>query len=288
MVMPHHATMHPAKYANALISLVRQAGATIVPRCRVEGLNRESSGGFTVTTSAGSVRAREVIVATNGYTGAITPWQRRRVIPIGSYIIATEELDPKVAQSLSPHARAMSDTRRLVFYYRLSPDRRRMLFGGRVAYMENDPRVSAPRLHARMTDIYPQLRNTKVSHSWVGFVAYTFDTLRHRPERRLYYAMGYCGSVSGCKLFRFLMRAVGKPEGKTPFDDLTFQTSRSIPLSVVFGASIMWYRLLDRLPSDPRHRPKDVRPMTDRPVSAPIPRSTRPTRTVRLHGGQCA
>ncbi len=252
MVMPHHATLHPAKYVNALISLVRQAGATIVPRCRVEGLNREA-GGFAVVTSAGSVKAREVIVATNGYTGPVTPWQRRRVIPIGSYIIATEALDPSVAHGLSPHARAMSDTRRLVFYYRLSPDRKRMLFGGRVAYMENDPRVSAPRLHARMCEIYPQLKSTRVSHSWVGFVAYTFDTLPHIGRHDgLYYAMGYCGSgVSLATYFgmRVGQKLLGRPEGRTPFDNCTFRTRPLYGGYPWFLApSIMWYRLLDRLP----------------------------------------
>jgi glycine/D-amino acid oxidase-like deaminating enzyme len=252
MVMPHHATLHPAKYANALISLVRQSGGTIVPHCRVTGLKRET-GGFTVATSKGSVQAREVIVATNGYTGPITPWQRRRVIPIGSYIIATEELDPELARGLSPNARAMSDSRRLVFYYRLSPDRRRMLFGGRVAYMENDPRVSAPRLHARMTEIYPQLRNARVSHSWVGFVAYTFDTLPHIGQHDgLYYAMGYCGSgVSLATYFgmRIGQKLLGKPEGKTPFDNCTFQTRPLYSGYPWFLApSIMWYRVLDRLP----------------------------------------
>ena len=253
MIMPHHAALHPGKYANGLIALVRQAGGTIVPHCKVVGLNRESGGGFTVTTAKGVVKAREVIVATNGYTGEATPWQRRRVIPIGSYIIATEELDPKVANEISPHARTMSDTRRLIFYYRLSPDRKRMLFGGRVAYMENDPRVSAPRLHYHMSEIFPQLRNTKVSHSWVGFVAYTFDTLPHIGQNEgLYYAMGYCGSGVGLATYfgmRIGQKLLGKPEGKTAFDNLTFQTR---PLYTGYpwflGPSIMWYRVLDKLP----------------------------------------
>src|SRR5690606_280922 len=103
----------------------------------------------------------------------------RRVIPIGSYIIATEELPPETAAALLPTNRVVSDTRKLIFYYRLSPDRRRLLFGGRVAYKETDPRVSAPRLHGWMSAIFPQLCETRITHSWVGFVAYTFDTLPH-------------------------------------------------------------------------------------------------------------
>jgi glycine/D-amino acid oxidase-like deaminating enzyme len=253
IVMPHHAAMHPAKYENALASLVRQAGGMIVPNCRVTGIARESGGGFTVTTAKGVVKAREVIVATNGYTGEITPWQRRRVIPIGSYIIATDDLAPELAKELIPNARTLSDTRRLVFYYRLSHDRKKILFGGRVAYMENDPRVSAPRLHDQMTRIFPQLKATKVSHSWVGFVAYTFDTLPHIGQHDgLYYAMGYCGSgVSLASYFgmRIGQKLLGKPEGKTPFDNCVFQTR---PLYTGYpwflAPSILWYRILDRLP----------------------------------------
>jgi glycine/D-amino acid oxidase-like deaminating enzyme len=147
----------------------------------------------------------------------------------------------------------MSDTRRLIFYYRLSPDRKRMLFGGRVAYMENDPRVSAPRLHYHMSEIFPQLKRTKVSHSWVGFVAYTFDTLPHIGQNEgLYYAMGYCGSGVGLATYfgmRIGQKLLGKPEGKTAFDNLTFQTR---PLYTghpwFLGPSIMWYRVLDKLP----------------------------------------
>jgi glycine/D-amino acid oxidase-like deaminating enzyme len=251
-VMPHHAALHPGKYANALIALVRQAGGTIVPHCKVTGLNREADG-FTVVTSRGRIRAREVIVATNGYTGAVTPWQQRRVIPIGSYIIATESLDPALAKELVPNTRTLSDTRRLVFYYRLSPDRKSMLFGGRVAYMENDPRVSAPRLHDHMTRIFPQLRATRVSHSWVGFVAYTFDTLPHIGSHEgLHYAMGYCGSGVSLATYygmRLGQKVLGKQEGKTPFDDCTFQTRPLYTGTPWFLApSIMWYRILDRLP----------------------------------------
>ncbi|MEX0808290.1 MAG: FAD-binding oxidoreductase [Dongiaceae bacterium] len=253
IVMPHHAALHPAKYENALVSLARQAGVMIVTNCRVTGIVRESGGGFSVTTARGTVKAREVIVATNGYTGEITPWQRRRIIPIGSYIIATDDLTPELAKELVPNARTLSDTRRLIFYYRLSHDRKKILFGGRVAYMETDPKVSAPRLHDHMTRIFPQLKATRVSHSWVGFVAYTFDTLPHIGQHDgLYYAMGYCGSgVSLASYFgmRLGQKLLGKPEGKTPFDNCTFETR---PLYTGFpwflAPSIMWYRILDRLP----------------------------------------
>src|SRR5690606_3255815 len=87
-VLPHHAALHPAKYANGLVERARQAGARIHTRTPVLGLEHGASG-TAVTTSRGKILARDAIVATNGYTRGLTPGLQRRVIPIGSYIIAT-------------------------------------------------------------------------------------------------------------------------------------------------------------------------------------------------------
>jgi len=147
---------------------------------------------------SGTVVARKVIVATNGYTGQLTPWQRRRVIPIGSYIIATEEIDTDLMHELFPTKRMIVDSRKLVYYYRACPEHKRVLFGGRVSLAETDPNRSGPKLHADMVELFPPLAKTKISHSWAGTVAYTFDTLMHCGEEKgLHYAMGYCGSGVG-------------------------------------------------------------------------------------------
>src|SRR5437764_3278755 len=176
IVYPRHGSLHPAKYHLGLLARAQSAGATGISRCPVLSTQREGEG-FRLASPRGSLQARDVVVATNGYTGRVTPWLRRRVIPIGSYIIATEMLEPDLARQISPRNRAFSDSRKLVFYFRLSEDRRRMVFGGRVALKETDPKVSAPRLHAHMTSIFPDLAASRISHSWMGFVAYTFDTL---------------------------------------------------------------------------------------------------------------
>jgi glycine/D-amino acid oxidase-like deaminating enzyme len=97
------------------------------------------------------------------------------VIPIGSYMIATEPLPEEQIDRLMPRDRAHSDTRKMVYYYRASPDRRRILFGGRVSLRETDPRIGAPRLHAELTRIFPELAETRITHGWMGFVGYTFD-----------------------------------------------------------------------------------------------------------------
>ncbi len=96
--------------------------------------------------------AGDVVIATNGYTGKITPALRRRVVPIASHIIATEELPPDLAASLIPKLRSLSDTKRVLCYYRMSPDGTRMVFGGRARFTPADPRLSArgaARLHDR-------------------------------------------------------------------------------------------------------------------------------------------
>ncbi|HVJ32455.1 MAG TPA: FAD-binding oxidoreductase [Terriglobia bacterium] len=252
IVYPRHSALHPGKFHLALLKRTQAAGAIVVDHCPALSIDH-ASGGFTVKTAKGTVQARDVVVATNGYTGPLTPWHRRRVIPIGSYIIATEELDPALAHELAPTNRMISDTRRVVFYYRLSPDRRRMIFGGRVAYLESNPEICAPRLHDWMCRLYPQLKSSKVTHSWMGFVAYTFDTLPHIGKQDgLHFAMGYCGSgVSLATYFgrKIGLQVLGKAEGKSPLDNIPFQTRPLYSGNPWFLApSVWWYRLLDGLP----------------------------------------
>ena len=251
-IFPRHASLHPARYQAGLLERFQQAGGQVADGTRVESIER-SGKSFRVQTNRGTIEARDVLVATNGYTGAGTPWHQRRVIPIGSYIIATEPLDLAVTKKLMPNNRAMSDSRKLVFYYRLSPDRRRILFGGRVAYNEHDPRNSAPRLHRELCRIFPQLKRTKISHSWVGFVAYTFDTLPHLGQQDgVWYCMGYCGSgVSLASYFgmRIGQQILGQKEGKTALDGVDFPTRPLYSGKPWFLApSIAWFKLRDRLP----------------------------------------
>ena len=250
VVYPDHAALDPGRYHLELLARVRSAGAQAIGHCPVERIERDGAR-FIVHTPRGVIRAGNIAIATNGYTGKMTPWLRRRVIPIGSYIIATEPLDPSVAIELSPHARVMSDSRKVVFYYRLSPDRRRVLFGGRVALKETDPLISAPPLHAAMCKIFPQLNTSRISHSWVGFVAYTFDTLPHVGEQDgLHYAMGYCGS--GISLASYCGSMMGRQisglDGHTAFADLEFKTRPLYTGNPWFlSPSVALYTFRDRL-----------------------------------------
>lgn len=245
-----HASVDPARYHQGLLQLVQAAGAAVHARCPVTRLQRDGQH-LRVGTARGELRARDVVVATNGYTGALTPWLQRRVIPIGSYVIATEPLPEALMQRLMPGNRIVSDTRKVVFYYRPSPDRRRILFGGRVSVNETDPRLSGPLLHADLAALFPELREVRISHSWCGFVAYSFDELMHLGRHDgIHYAMGYCGSGVGMGSYlgmRIGQQVLGRPEGRTAFDDLAFQTRplyRGRPWFL--APSIRYFRWRDR------------------------------------------
>lgn len=251
VVFPKHAALHPALYHQGLLERAVAAGAGVQAPCKVTGLEREA-GGFRLQTARGALEAREVIVATSGYTSALTPWQQRRIIPIGSYILATEPLPRDLISKLTPKGRMLSDTRKLVVYYRASPDGERILFGGRVSLAESNPRACAPDLHAEMVRIYPELAETRITHAWMGFVGYSFDSMPHLGcQDGLYYSMGYCGSgVSLASYFgtRIGQQLLGLPEGRTGIDDLTFQTRPFYRGNPWFLApSVRYYRWKDRV-----------------------------------------
>ncbi len=152
---------------------------------------------------------------------------------------------------LIPRDRMLGDTRKLVFYYRASPDRSRILFGGRVSLAETDPFATGPRLHAEMVRIFPELAASRISHSWVGFVAYTFDSLPHVGRHDgIYYAMGYCGSGVGMASYlgtRVGQQLLGLAEGRTGFDGLAFETRPLYAGKPWFLApSVLYYRWRDK------------------------------------------
>jgi glycine/D-amino acid oxidase-like deaminating enzyme len=194
MVVERSGKLHPALYYKGLLEACRRRDVAICANAAVTGIRR-LGGGWRVETARGAVSAGDVVIATNGYTGSLTPALRRRVVPIASHIIATEELSPDLAHSLIPNGRTLSDTRRVLCYYRMSPDGRRMVFGGRARFTQVDARVSGAILHRYMVDRFPQLRGTKITHSWTGNTAFTLDALPHMGRRDdLYYCLGCNGS----------------------------------------------------------------------------------------------
>jgi glycine/D-amino acid oxidase-like deaminating enzyme len=194
MIVNRTGKLHPALYLHGLRRAAEAAGASLhsdVTAQTIEG----GRGHFELSTSRGKVRAREVIIATNGYTDTLTPWLRRRIIPVASYMIATETLPPDLAASLLPNGRTLTDSRRVLRFARMSPDGSRMLFGGRARFTPQAPQEAAPVLHRFMSEIFPQLKDFRVSHAWCGNVAFTFDFLPHAGEQDgLHYCLGCNGS----------------------------------------------------------------------------------------------
>jgi glycine/D-amino acid oxidase-like deaminating enzyme len=194
MVVERSGKLHPALFYKGLLDACRQRGVVVCARAAVTGIGRES-GAWRVETAREALSAGDVVIATNGYTGGLTPALRRRVVPIASHIIATEELPSDLARSLIPRARTLSDTRRVLCYYRMSPDNRRMVFGGRARFTQVDATVSAPILHRYMIDRFPQLRGVKITHAWTGNVAFTLDAVPHMGRLDdLHYCLGCNGS----------------------------------------------------------------------------------------------
>jgi glycine/D-amino acid oxidase-like deaminating enzyme len=251
MIVERSASLHPALYYKGLLDACRRRGIAVCAEAAVEGITRNGAG-WRVATRRGSLEAGDVVIATNGYTGALTPSLRRRVVPIASHIIATEELPADLARSLIPKGRTLSDTKRVLCYYRMSPDGKRMVFGGRARFAKIDQRLSATILYQYMTGRFPQLRGTRITHGWTGNTAFTLDALPHMGEDQgLHYALGCNGSgiammtYLGCQTARKIARAANyacafdSPE----FPDHPLYTGTPWFLPLVGG----YYRLRDRL-----------------------------------------
>ena len=242
--------LHPALYHQGLLARAEAAGVAVAGHTPVTGIVREN-GGFMVTTARGRIAARDVVVATNGYTGKVTPWFRRRLVPVGSFMIATEPLEAEVMARLMPRGRMLTDSKRILYYFRPSPDGARILFGGRAAIANDDRRVTGTRLHRFMTGVFPELADVKITHSWSGNVAFSFDKLPHAGVNDgMHYALGYCGSgvVKATYLGHKTAQAVlGEAGARTPLTDRAFPT---LPLyggtPWFLPAVAVYYHLRDR------------------------------------------
>ena len=186
--------LNPAQYVTGLASAAEKAGATLHARARVNRLER-SQNRFSVKTERGSLSAESVLVGTSGYTREVTKGLQKKIIPIGSFIIATEKLPSELAHELSPKNRMIFDYKHYLNYFRLWDNR--MIFGGRAAFFPetaNTIRRSAEILRREITRVYPQLRDIQVEYAWGGTLDFAFDMMTHMGELDgIYYSLGYAG-----------------------------------------------------------------------------------------------
>jgi len=226
--VPDLAAIHPGLYHLGLLAAARAAGAAVHGRTAVESITRGGTG-FTLATSRGPIAAREVIVATNGYTDAGTPgWIRRRVLPFDAYIMATEQLPPERIAALLPGHRTFIDCNHNLFSFRRSPDGKRLLFCGLTGTPTPSLRHRAASLHALACTVLPGMAELRIGRAWTGNCAGTFDLYPHMAlHNGIHFAGGYCfaGVPMGTYLGRKLAwRVLGRPEAATVFAERPFPT----------------------------------------------------------------
>ena len=248
------AGVNPAQFVAGLANAAEKAGALLNARARVRKLEAARSGKrFVVETERGTLSAESVLVATSGYTGNVTKKLQKKIIPIGSFIIATERLSDKLANELSPKNRMIFDYKHYLNYFRLWDNR--MIFGGRAAFFpenENTIRQSAEILRNEMIHVYPQLKDAKVEYAWGGTLDFAFDMMTHVGELDgVHYSLGYAGHgvAMGTHLGKTVAEAMMKGNVKEhPFAGIDFPGA---PLGLYDGRpwflpfAGMWHKILD-------------------------------------------
>lgn len=197
MLFLKSANMHMGLYGQGLAEAAARRGARIYQNNPVIGLRRIAGQVHEVTTPHGSVRANQVLLASG--TSRIGPlgWFKRRIVPVGAFVIATEPLPTELLDRLTPNRRNTTDTRNFVNYFRVLPDNR-LLFGGRARFSAStDPSSDAKSgeiLRRSMAAVFPELANVRIDYCWGGLVDMTQDRLPRAGERDgLFYSMGYSG-----------------------------------------------------------------------------------------------
>lgn len=195
LLFPKSAGMHVGRFVRGLATAAARTGAEIHEHAPVTGLH-QSADGHRVETPKGTIHARQVMLASGISQVGPLGWIRRRIVPVGAFLIVTEPLSPEQLARLMPTRRMVVDTRNLVVYWRLTPDNR-LLFGGRARFAGTNPQSdqkSGEILKAVMVDVYPELAGTRIDYCWGGLVDMTQDRLPRAGERNgIYYSMGYSG-----------------------------------------------------------------------------------------------
>ena len=186
--------LHPLKYTRGLARAAELEGVKIFEGTAVQRYVRNAADDLTVHAGTGHVRCRHLVLCANAYVDGVAPPLARRILGVGTYIIATERLDPDRAHAVLPSDAAAADMNWILDYFRLTADHR-MLFGGRVSYSALDPPNLAQSMRKRMVRVFPQLAGAKVGYAWGGYLDITMsrapDFGRLAPE--VFYLQGFSG-----------------------------------------------------------------------------------------------
>src|SRR5215213_480328 len=244
--------LNPAEYVTGLARAAEKAGASLHGRARVTRLQREGNR-FLLETERGRLSAEKVLVGTSGYTGSVTKKLQKKVIPIGSFIIATETLPADLVRELIPNGRMIFDSRHYLNYFRLWDHR--MIFGGRAAFFPETASTiqrSAEILRREMIQVYPQLKDAKIDYVWGGTLDFAFDMMTHVGEMDgLYYSLGYAGH--GVAMATYLGKTVAEsmlkgnlkehPFNQFPFPPAPLGLYNGFPWFLPFAGA--WHKILD-------------------------------------------
>jgi gamma-glutamylputrescine oxidase len=253
---PRSGHVHPLKYTRGLAQATVRSGAMLYESTPVTALHQ---GARTVLeTPRGRVRAGQVLLAANVYLRGLAPKLAARIMPVGTYIVCTEPLDPARLTSLIPSRSAVCDTDVVLDYFRPTADQR-MLYGGRVSYSTATPRDLAGSLQRRMVQTFPQLARTRISHAWGGFVDITmnrapdFGRLADTGHgSNVYYLQGFSGHGLALTGLAGRLVAQAMTTDASGFDlfarlrhrDFPGGTRLRVPAMVL---GMAWYRLRDLL-----------------------------------------
>jgi glycine/D-amino acid oxidase-like deaminating enzyme len=244
--------LNPAQYVVGLSKAAEKAGATLHARADVKKIERRENR-FFLQTERGSLSTEAVLVATSGYTGGVTKKLQKKIIPIGSFIIATETLSDDIAKELIPNGRMVFDYKHYLNYFRLWDNR--LIFGGRAAFFPETADTiqrSAEILRREMIQIYPQLKDVKIEYVWGGTLDFAFDMMTHVGEvDGIYYSLGYAGhgvamaTHSGKTVAEAMLQGNIKDHPLAAFDfpSAPFGLYNGFPWFLPFAGA--WHKFLD-------------------------------------------
>jgi len=244
--------INPLKYTLGLLNRARKLGAKVYGGNRALSITRENNSWCVKTENGYVVRANKVLITTNGYTDDLWPNLKKTILPVNSFIIATEPLCETLRKKVLPYGQACTDSRRLLVYFRYN-DEGRFIFGGRGTISEPYSTKQWAHIEKNMLDIFPQLKHAAIEYRWAGRVGVTKDALvhAHQPAPGVYALLGFNGR--GIALATRMAVALAQsmitgiksvfPYPETPIKPIPLHSWHKFYI----GSGVAWFRLLDKL-----------------------------------------